>query len=154
MAEAQDAGSKKGWGWLRQVRLIPVSESALRVGVYVVYGIWNMERSFLLCFCFSILCLSCSVFTLHFRQVFGSPRCWRASLLVGSRRASVERGYCSLRVGPSPRAPCQWSSGSVVATRFSFCISFCLAYFLFVRGMGQNCARLKYTAGDRNVRIV
>ena len=29
MAEEQDAGSKKGWGWLRQVRLILVSGRTL-----------------------------------------------------------------------------------------------------------------------------
>ena len=40
MAEAQDAGSRKGWGWLRQVRLwIPVNELTLRVGIRSLYSL-------------------------------------------------------------------------------------------------------------------
>ena len=142
MAEAQDAGSKKGWGWLRQVRLIPVSDSAPRVRVHAVYGIWNMERSFVSAFrCCVSLC------SLHFRQVFCSPRCGRASLLVGSRRPSVEGGYCSLRVGPSPLAPCKWPLGSVVATSYSLSVSFCFAHFFACSRSGAKlCAIEAYRA--------
>lgn len=57
MAEAQDAGSKKGWGWLRQVRLIPVSESA--AASMCIRSLWDMEYGTRCCFCFSMLCLAC-----------------------------------------------------------------------------------------------